>query len=84
MNRKRFAVICIFVMLMALTAPAFAWNPAGHMAIARAAFEQLNKAVVAAKLQVPIAAEYSLAAAAEAHKRLAAGHLLGKIVVRVR
>jgi len=47
-------------------------------------FEQLNKAVEAAKLQVPIAAEYPLADAAEAHKRLAAGHLLGKIVVRVR
>jgi NADPH:quinone reductase-like Zn-dependent oxidoreductase len=47
-------------------------------------FEQLNKAVEAAKLQVPIAAEYSLADAAEAHKRLEAGHLLGKIAVRVR
>jgi NADPH2:quinone reductase len=47
-------------------------------------FEQLNKAVEAAKLQVPIAAEYPLADAAEAHKRLAAGHLLGKIVVRIR
>ena len=48
-------------------------------------FERLNKAVEAAKhLQVPIAAEYSLADAAEAHKRLAAGHLLGKIVIHVR
>jgi NADPH:quinone reductase-like Zn-dependent oxidoreductase len=47
-------------------------------------FERLNKAVEAAKLQVPIAAEYSLADAAEAHKRLAGGHLLGKIVLRVR
>lgn len=46
--------------------------------------ERLNKAVEAAKLQVPIAAEYSLADAGQAHKRLAAGHLLGKIVVRVR
>ena len=46
-------------------------------------FERLNEAVVSAKLQVPIAAEYSLADAAEAHKRLEAGHLLGKIVVRV-
>jgi NADPH2:quinone reductase len=45
--------------------------------------ERLNKAVEAAKLQVPIAAEYPLADAAEAHKRLAAGHLLGKIVLRV-
>jgi NADPH:quinone reductase-like Zn-dependent oxidoreductase len=47
-------------------------------------FERLNKAVAAAKLQVPIAAEYPLADAAQAHKRLAAGHLLGKIVIRVR
>jgi NADPH:quinone reductase len=42
--------------------------------------ERLNKAV-AAKLQVPVAAEYSLAEAAEAHRRLEAGHLLGKIVL---
>jgi NADPH:quinone reductase-like Zn-dependent oxidoreductase len=46
-------------------------------------FELLGKAVEAAKLQVPIAAEFSLADAAEAHKRLEAGHLLGKIVLRV-
>lgn len=45
--------------------------------------ERLNKASEAAKLQVPIAAEYSLADAAQAHKRLAAGHVLGKIVIRV-
>jgi NADPH2:quinone reductase len=44
-------------------------------------FERLNKAVEASKLQIPIAAEYPLAAAAEAHKRLEAGHLLGKIVL---
>jgi NADPH:quinone reductase-like Zn-dependent oxidoreductase len=50
----------------------------------RVEFERLNKAVVAAKLRVPIAAEYSLADAAEAHKRLSAGHLLGKIVIHVR
>ena len=30
-------------------------------------FERLNKAVEAAKLQVPIGAEYPLAAAADAH-----------------
>ena len=46
--------------------------------------ERLNKAVAAAKLQVPIAAEYPLASAAQAHERLEAGHLLGKIVLRVR
>jgi NADPH:quinone reductase len=47
-------------------------------------FQRLNKAVEGSKLQVPIAAEYSLAEAGQAHKRLAAGHLLGKIVIRVR
>ena len=47
-------------------------------------FKRLNKAVEAAKLQVPVAAEYSLDNAAEAYKRLAAGHLLGKIVIHVR
>ena len=43
--------------------------------------ERLNKAVKAARLQVPVAAEYPLEAAAEAHKRLEAGHLLGKIAL---
>jgi NADPH:quinone reductase len=47
-------------------------------------FERLNREVEAVKLQVPIAAEYPLDNAAEAHKHLAAGHLLGKIVIRVR
>ena len=47
-------------------------------------FERLNKAVEAAKLQVPIGAEYPLAAAADAHRRLEAGHLLGKIVLKVQ
>ena len=46
--------------------------------------QRLNEAVEAAKLQVPIAAEYPLADAGQAHKRLAEGHLLGKIVIRVR
>jgi NADPH2:quinone reductase len=43
--------------------------------------ERLNKAAKAAKLQVPVAAEYPLEAAAEAHKRLEAGQLLGKIAL---
>jgi NADPH2:quinone reductase len=43
--------------------------------------ERLNNAVEAAKLRVPVAAEYSLADAAEAHRRLEAGHLLGKIAL---
>lgn len=47
-------------------------------------FERLNKAVEAARVKVPIAAEYSLADAGQAHKRLDAGHLLGKIAIHVR
>jgi NADPH:quinone reductase-like Zn-dependent oxidoreductase len=47
-------------------------------------FEALGRAVEAAKLEVPIAACYPLSAAARAHQRLAAGHVLGKIVLRVR
>src|SRR3569833_2180714 len=50
----------------------------------REEFQHLNEAVDAAKLQVPIAAEYSHADAGQAHKRLAAGHLRGMIVLRVR
>lgn len=47
-------------------------------------FQNLNRAVEAAKLKVPIAGTYSLAEAAKAHKRLAAGHILGKIVLRIK
>ncbi len=46
-------------------------------------FERLNTAIVAAKLRVPIAAEYPLAEAVKAHERLAAGHVLGKVVLRI-
>jgi NADPH2:quinone reductase len=47
-------------------------------------FQRLNRAVEAAKLKVPIAAVFPLAQAAKAHQRLAAGHVLGKIVLQVR
>jgi NADPH2:quinone reductase len=47
-------------------------------------FERLNVAVELARLKVPIAAVYPLAEAAKAHERLAAGHVLGKIVLRIR
>ena len=46
-------------------------------------FERLNTTIIAAKLQVPIAAEYSLADASKAHERLAAGHVLGKVVLNI-
>src|ERR1700693_6397839 len=47
-------------------------------------FQRLGRAVEAAKLEVPIAGAYALADAAKAHERLAAGHVLGKIVLRTR
>ena len=46
-------------------------------------FDRLNVAIEAAKLKVPIAAEYPLAEAAKAHERLAAGHVLGKVILRI-
>jgi NADPH:quinone reductase-like Zn-dependent oxidoreductase len=47
-------------------------------------FARLNRAVEAAKLEVPIAATYPLARAANAHRRLAKGHTLGRVMLRVR
>jgi NADPH2:quinone reductase len=47
-------------------------------------FARLNRAVEAARLKVPIAALYPLAQAARAHQRLAAGRMLGKVVLRIR
>jgi len=47
-------------------------------------FRRLNRAVEGARLQVPIAAAFPLAEAGKAHERLAAGHVLGKIVLRIR
>ena len=49
-----------------------------------AEFERLNRAIEAAKLRVPIAAQYPLADAAEAQRRVEAGHLLGKVVLQIR
>jgi NADPH2:quinone reductase len=47
-------------------------------------FEKLNRTVRKANLEVPIAAEFSLDQAAEAHRRIDQGHVLGKIVLLVR
>jgi len=47
-------------------------------------YERLNRAIERAHLQVPIAAEYALADAAQAQQRLETGHILGKIVLRIR
>ena len=45
---------------------------------------RLNEAVEARKFEIPIAAEFPLADAAKAHERLAAGHVLGKILLRIQ
>jgi NADPH2:quinone reductase len=47
-------------------------------------FQRLGRAVAAADLRVPIAAAYPLAQARRAHERLAKGHVLGKIVLKIR
>ena len=45
--------------------------------------EHLNRAVEQTKLRVPIAGEYPLEDAGKAHQRLAEGHVLGKLVLRI-
>jgi NADPH:quinone reductase-like Zn-dependent oxidoreductase len=47
-------------------------------------FERLNRAVEAARIKVPIADAFPLAKAAQAHKRIEAGHILGKVILTVR
>ena len=47
-------------------------------------FGRLERAVAEARLRVPIAAVYPLAQAAKAHARLERGHILGRIVLRIR
>jgi NADPH2:quinone reductase len=49
-----------------------------------AEFQRLGRAVEKAGLKVPIAATYKLEEAREAHERLAAGHVLGKVILRIR
>jgi NADPH:quinone reductase-like Zn-dependent oxidoreductase len=46
-------------------------------------FERLGRAIEEARLEVPIAASFPLEQAAEAHERLE-GHVLGKVVLRIR
>jgi NADPH:quinone reductase-like Zn-dependent oxidoreductase len=47
-------------------------------------WERLFRAAQEAKLQVPIAAVYPLERAAEAHAREERGHVLGRVVLRIR
>jgi NADPH:quinone reductase-like Zn-dependent oxidoreductase len=46
-------------------------------------YQRLNAAIEAAKLRVPIAAQFPLAQAAQAQQRLEAGHVPGKIVLQI-
>jgi NADPH2:quinone reductase len=50
----------------------------------RPQFRRLTQVSRDANLTVPIAAAYPLAQAAKAHERLAQGHILGRIVLRIR
>ena len=47
-------------------------------------FARLERAAVEARLRVPIAEVYPLEQAAKAHVRLQRGHILGRIVLRIR
>lgn len=46
-------------------------------------FQRLRAATEAARLQIPIAEDFPLAEAGQAHERLSRGHVLGKIVLRI-
>jgi NADPH:quinone reductase-like Zn-dependent oxidoreductase len=50
----------------------------------RAALQRLGRAAEAAKLTVPIDASYPLARASQAHKRVERGHVVGRVVLRIR
>jgi NADPH:quinone reductase-like Zn-dependent oxidoreductase len=47
-------------------------------------FERLNRAIVAAKPKVPIAKTYRMDRAADAYRFVRRGHVLGKVVLRIR
>ena len=51
---------------------------------APAEFARLNRALESMATEVPIDSEFALADARAAHQRLAAGHLLGKVILRVQ
>ena len=48
-----------------------------------ASFAELGRRLVRAKVRVPIAAVYPLGGASKAHRRLAKGHIDGRIVLQV-
>jgi NADPH:quinone reductase-like Zn-dependent oxidoreductase len=52
--------------------------------VSPAMFARLGRAVEAIQLEVPIAASYPLARAAKAHERIERGHVVGRIVLKIR
>ncbi len=46
-------------------------------------FERLNRHVTSGRIRVPITARYSLGKAAQAHRRLARQHVLGRMVLQI-
>lgn len=52
--------------------------------VSPAAFARLGRAVEATKLVVPIAATYMLSRAANSHERVERGHVVGRIVLKIR
>jgi NADPH:quinone reductase-like Zn-dependent oxidoreductase len=48
------------------------------------AFSKLARAAEQAKLEVPIAAAFPLARAADAHRRVTKPHVLGRVVLAIR
>jgi NADPH2:quinone reductase len=47
-------------------------------------FARLERGIAKARIRVPIAAVFPLAKAGEAHRRLAQGHIVGRMVLRAR
>ena len=47
-------------------------------------YKRLNRAIEDAKLEVPIAKKFPLSKAADAHRYVEKGHLLGRVVLRVQ
>jgi NADPH:quinone reductase-like Zn-dependent oxidoreductase len=47
-------------------------------------FYHLNRAIVGSRLKIPIAREFPLERAANAHRFVERGHVLGKVVLRIR
>lgn len=52
--------------------------------VSRAALQRLGRAAKAAKLEVPIDASYPFARASQAHARVERGHVVGRVVLRIR